>query len=71
MNSPNNTNQIKPCTNKSKSTFISLQKDEDEVKELIDLLDGKRKKIKIIIYYFLYFYIYSIYKSKQKKKFYK
>ena len=75
INSPKNTNQIKPiipsCANKSKSTFISLQKEEDEVKELIDLLDGKRKKIEIIIYYFLYFYIYSIYKSKQKKKFYK
>ena len=48
-------------TNKSKSTYINIQKDEEEVKELIDLLDGKRKKIKIIIYYF---YINSIYKSK-------
>ena len=52
-------------TNKSKSTYVNIQKEEEEVKELIDLLDGKRKKIKIIIYYFLYFYINSIYKSKQ------
>ena len=51
--------------NKSKSTYVNIQKEEEEVKELIDLLDGKRKKIKIIIYYFLYFYINSIYKSKQ------
>ena len=50
-------------TNKSKSTYVNIQKDEEEVKELIDLLDGKRKNIIIIFYYFLYFYINSIYKS--------
>ncbi len=41
---------------KSKSTYVNLQKEEEEDKELIDLLDGKRK--------YLFFNIFSLYKSK-------
>jgi len=44
-------------TNKTKSTYINLQKEEEEDKELLDLLDGKRKIIKLINFH-------SIYKSK-------
>ena len=29
--------------NKSKSTYVNLQKEEEEDKELLDLLEGKRK----------------------------
>ena len=45
--SPTNSNQNKPIeyinTNKSKSTFVNLQKEEEEDRELLDLLEGKRK----------------------------
>ena len=36
-------------TNKAKSIYVNLQKEEEEDKELLDLLNGKRKlKINII-----------------------
>ena len=64
--SPTNSNHIKSINynnqgNKTKSTYVNLQKEEEEDKELLDLLDGKRKYI--ILIYIRYNYI-SIYKSK-------
>ena len=56
--SPQKSNPIKLINdnnkNKSKSTYVNLQKEEEEDKELLDLLDGKRKK-KILILLFIYF----------------
>jgi hypothetical protein len=42
-----------------------LQKEEEEDKELLDLLEGKRKKIQFNNIFFLLFYNNSIYKPKQ------
>ena len=36
--------------NKSKSIYVNLQKEEEEDRELIELLEGKRKKIILFIY---------------------
>jgi len=36
--------------NKSKSIYVDLQKEEEEDRELIELLEGKRKKIILFIY---------------------
>ena len=46
ISSPTNSkqNNIK-FTNKSKSTYVNLQKEEDEDRELLELLEGKRKII--------------------------
>lgn len=56
--SPTNSNHIKSFKfnnpNGTKSTYVNLQKEEEEDKELLDLLEGKRKKIKYI--FFIYFY---------------
>ena len=57
--SPQKSNPIKLINdnnnkNKSKSIYVNLQKEEEEDKELLDLLDGKRKK-KILILLFIYF----------------
>ena len=47
--SPSNSNQSKSINynniNKTKSTYVNLQKEEEEDKELLDLLEGKRKII--------------------------
>ena len=65
--SPQKSNPIKLINdnnkNKSKSIYVNLQKEEEEDKELLDLLDGKRKK-KIINTIIYIFYINSIYQSK-------
>jgi hypothetical protein len=47
INCPSNSSSIKPINynsgNKTKSTYVNLQKEEEEDKELLDLLEGKRK----------------------------
>ena len=49
----NSSNQINyNSRNKSKSTYINLQKEEEEDRELLELLEGKRKNFS---YYFLFF----------------
>ena len=62
-----NSNQIKSInsinSNRTKSTFINLQKEEEEDKELLDLLEGKRKKNIFNFFLILFFYI-SLFKSK-------
>ena len=50
MNSSNKINYN--SRNKSKSTYINLQKEEEEDRELLELLEGKRKNFS---YYFLFF----------------
>lgn len=36
--------------NVSKSIYINIEKEEEEERELIDLLNGKRKFLKLLIY---------------------
>ena len=46
-------------SNKTKSTFVNLQKEEEEDRELLELLEGKRKKF--VLYFSKYFSIQIVY----------
>lgn len=47
----NNSNQINyNSRNKSKSTYVNLQKEEEEDRELLELLEGKRKNFLLLFF---------------------
>ena len=49
-----NSKQANPNdANKTKSTCVNLQKEEEEDRELLELLEGKRKKFILILYIFI------------------
>ena len=48
----NNSNQINyNSRNKSKSTYVNLQKEEEEDRELLELLEGKRKNFLLLFFH--------------------
>ena len=56
--SPTNSNPAKSInfnnSNRTRSTFVNLQKEEEEDKVLLDLLEGKRKIIYYVIFILLF-----------------
>jgi hypothetical protein len=57
---PNQLKKIENQEKQDKRIYIDLSKEYEEDKELLELLEGKRKNISIII---IYLFNYSFYKS--------